>query len=97
MQPKPIALVLYTVLVAGLAIAGTKLYESYVSAPAQDDDIANGRSLTNRCVETSRTGQVLQLECQAMSLRVTTADYARAVRAWELTGERRETAPTSAN
>ncbi len=25
-----------------------------------------------------------------MSLRVTTADYARAVRAWELTGERRE-------
>ncbi|AWF09010.1 hypothetical protein J051_5348 [Klebsiella pneumoniae 440_1540] len=39
----------------------------------------------------------MQLECQAMSLRVTTADYARAVRAWELTGERRETAPTSAN
>ncbi|MDE4761085.1 hypothetical protein PXW86_27690, partial [Klebsiella pneumoniae] len=37
----------------------------------------------------SRTGHVVQLECQAMSLRVTTADYARAVRAWELTGERR--------
>ncbi|BCH47426.1 hypothetical protein KAM260_53170 (plasmid) [Klebsiella pneumoniae] len=71
---------------AGLAIAGTILYESYVSAPDLADDIANGRSLTNRCVE-----------CQAMSLRVTTADYARAVRAWELTGERRETAPTSAN
>ena len=82
---------------AGLAIAGTILYESYVSAPDLADDIANGRSLTNRCVETSRTGHVVQLECQAMSLRVTTADYARAVRAWELTGERRETAPTSAN
>jgi hypothetical protein len=50
---EPIALVLYTVLVAGLAIAGTILYESYVSAPDLADDIANGRSLTNRCVETS--------------------------------------------
>lgn len=97
MEPKSIALVLYTVLVAGLAITGTILYESYVSAPDRADDIVNGRSLANRCVETSRTGHVLQLECQTMSLRVTTADYARAVRAWELTGERRETAPTSAN
>jgi hypothetical protein len=34
--------------VAGLAIAGTILYESYVSAPDLADDIANGRSLTNR-------------------------------------------------
>ncbi|AYU97919.1 hypothetical protein EEI76_22850 (plasmid) [Enterobacter cloacae] len=68
-----------------------------MSAPDLADDIANVRSLTNRCVETSRTGHVLQLECQTMSLRVMTADYARAVRARELTGERREAAPTTTN
>jgi hypothetical protein len=97
MQRKNTAVVLYTVLVAGLAIAGTHLYDRYVSAPVLADDIANGLSLTNRCVETSRTGHVLQLQCQAMSLRVTAADYARAVSAWERTGERRDNEPAPAD
>ncbi len=57
-----------------------RFFTKAMSAPDLADDIANGRSLTNRCVETSRTGHVVQLECQAMSLRVTTADM-RAVRA----------------
>lgn len=62
-------------------------YESYVFVLDLVDDIVNGCSLMNWCVEIFWIGYVVQLECQVMSLCVMMVDYVCVVRVWELIGE----------
>lgn len=89
MQVKTSALCVYTAAVIGLTTIATQLYYAAQNTPDPADDIANGRSWAGKCIKTDSKEDVYQLQCSALSIRVNARDYDRAVRAWELTGERR--------
>ena len=80
MKTKKIPLVIYTVIVAGLTILGTRLYDSV--SDTTDPAIANGPFWAGLCVKDGMN----ELICSNIRIFVKAEDYDRSVRKRELSG-----------
>lgn len=83
---KLFALGAYTVLVVGLSVTGTKLYDSYFRVPDPAVYILNERNWVGQCVKTGHVEETYELNCSDLRIRVSAELYDRALRAWELSG-----------
>lgn len=84
MKTKKIPLVIYTVIVAGLTILGTRLYDSV--SDTTDLAIANGPFWAGLCVKTDIKDGMNELICSNIRIFVKAEDYDRSVRKRELSG-----------
>lgn len=84
MQTKKITLVIYTVIVAGLTILGTRIYDSVSNT--RDPAIANGPFWAGLCVKTGSKDGVNELICSNIRIFVKAEDWDRSVRNRELSG-----------
>ena len=84
MKTKKIPLVIYTVIVAGLTILGTRLYDSV--SDTTDPAIANGPFWAGLCVKTDSKDGMNELICSNIRIFVKAEDYDRSVRKRELSG-----------
>ena len=84
MKTKKIPLVIYTVIVAGLTILGTRLYDSV--SDTTDPAIANGPFWAGLCVKTDSKDGMNELICSNIRIFVKAEDFDRSVRKRELSG-----------